>query len=965
MGEERSLALAETDPAGTKRSSSRPPNAELTPGTHFGRYVVLKTLGQGGMGIVYMAYDAELDRRVALKLVLYGEGGAGRASDAESGGAHRLLREAQALARLSHPNVVAVFDAGSLDGRVFLAMEYLDGATLRAWRSAAPRTVREIVATYVQAARGLEAAHREGILHRDFKPDNAVIDSRGRVRVLDFGLARVEAQIVSYPELAVADTEVMKTPAMPLPSGPLTRVGDLLGTPAYMSPEQLRGQRIDARTDQFAFAVALHEALYGTRPFDGRTLKELREAVEAGRLSPPPKGTNVPRAVRAVIARGLRPKKDDRFASMTELLAALERAMQRRWPVAAAAVAVLAGVAVAAAAALARPARAPVCRSGDSEVAGVWGADARAKVATAFEATGNPRAKEAASLAAPVLDDYAARWASMRDESCQATRVRGVQSDEALDLRTACLDQRFAELRATVAALESADAKLVDHAVDAARAVSDIGVCADVAALRAPYAQPHDAATRAKVVALREQLARATALVHAQKLDDAAAEAEGAALDADAIGNRAVYADARLQQAYAEGALGRSEEAQLHAHDAALAADVSRDDATEASAWTELVYLVGTRDGRLEDADEWAALAQAAITRAGGSPALGSELARRHADTLYSRGKYKESAHLYEEAFALARRAWGDGSPEAAGREIDVADVQSDDGDLAGAVAHLESAIARQAAAYGESPLLGHSLYSLAFNLLRAGDADGALAAAERLLHIGPAGTLRIHAQFTAARARIARGDTAVGRADADLAIAAYEATFGADDWHAGSARSQLAETLLARHLSAEADAVAARAIRILAASKNDPGALEVARLVRTIAAARAPGGKPDVAAAEAMLSAEDADAATLPHELLLPLLAVGEAELATGRADRATATLERAADIAEKAQGYPVVHADVHLALAHALLASHGDEPRARDLAARAAREYDALSLAEPAAAARALGSPATPPPR
>ncbi|HEX8793937.1 MAG TPA: protein kinase, partial [Polyangiaceae bacterium] len=681
---------------------------DLLPGTRVDRYLVLKMIGRGGMGVVYMAYDEELDRRIALKLLAPHARG-----DEASSGAQRLLREAQALARLSHPNVVSVFDAGSFEGLVFLAMEYLDGVTLREWRAAQPRSVREILAVYAQAGRGLEAAHAAGILHRDFKPDNTVIDAGGRVRVLDFGLARLGPSLASFPELEMelADTEIMRTPSIPL-RGPLTQFGDLLGTPAYMAPEQFRGGPIDAKTDQFSFCVALHEALYGLRPYDGGTLAELRTKLEAGDVPEPPAGIKVPGSVRAALLRGLRPKPDERFASMGALLAALEATTGRRRTnvvIAASAAVVVAGLAVVSAGRSSRP---PMCAGTESEMNGVWDDAQRAAVASAFDRSGNPRAKDAWNRVRPVLDDYAARWVAMRTESCVATRVRGTQSDEALDLRTACLDQRRAELSATVAALSTAAEKLVDDAVKTARALSPLDACADVPALRAPFAQPHDPAARARAAAIRDRIGRATALVHTHKFEEAANLASEAAHDAHDLGNRALEGAALLQQADAEGFIGRMEAAHRLAHDAALASNVARDDSTEASAWSELVLTIALGDGRVEDADEYAALADAAITRAGGSYALRSELAQRRGDVLYARGKIRESVPVYEEAVSFAARAWGPDSARTAERDVDVATSVGDLGKTREAIARLEGDVAKEAAEYGDaSPLLASTLY--------------------------------------------------------------------------------------------------------------------------------------------------------------------------------------------------------------------------------------------------------------
>jgi serine/threonine protein kinase len=226
-----------------------------------GRYLVLKEIGtggeigQGGMGLVLAAYDPDLDRKVALKILREG------VRDG-SAGAMRMRREAQAMAKLSHPNVAQVYEVAEDAGVLFLAMEYIEGKTLREWRLSATRSWQEILKVYIDAGRGLAAAHAAGLLHRDFKPDNAMLAADGRVRVLDFGLSRL-SQSDEMTQTASSSGRILEMH--------VTGVGALIGTPAYMSPEQHEREEVDARSDQFSFCVALWEALYGSRPFAGES----------------------------------------------------------------------------------------------------------------------------------------------------------------------------------------------------------------------------------------------------------------------------------------------------------------------------------------------------------------------------------------------------------------------------------------------------------------------------------------------------------------------------------------------------------------------------------------------------------------------------------------------------------------------------------------------------------------------
>jgi tRNA A-37 threonylcarbamoyl transferase component Bud32/WD40 repeat protein len=325
------LARADTrvdeDP-GRMPVRTRPPGPDetLEPG-RIGRFLVIRRLGAGGMGVVYAAYDEGLDRKVAVKL-LRSDRAVG--SDASSG-RQRLLREAQALARLSHPNVVHVYEVGTWEDQVFVAMEFVEGETLKRWQSRPERDWREIVDAYLAAGRGLAAAHAAGIVHRDFKPDNVLVGADGSVRVLDFGLAR-EA---GAEGAAVADVvgrhalgSVESTPGAL--STPLTQTGAMMGTPAYMAPEQFHGRATDARTDQFAFCVALWEGVYGERPFHGPSMAELAHDVVTGAVTPPPNWARVPKWLRKVLLTGLSVRAEARFSDMNALLSRLGAGLRRR-----------------------------------------------------------------------------------------------------------------------------------------------------------------------------------------------------------------------------------------------------------------------------------------------------------------------------------------------------------------------------------------------------------------------------------------------------------------------------------------------------------------------------------------------------------------------------------------------------------------------------------------------------------
>ncbi|HSD86944.1 MAG TPA: protein kinase [Kofleriaceae bacterium] len=296
-------------------------SSDIRHGSKVGRFVVEGQLGSGGMGVVYAAHDRELDRRIALK-VLRG------AVDEEQ--RKRLMREGQAMAKVTHENVITVHEVGLQGSLVFLAQELLDGGSLREWLES-KHTQREILGKFIAAGRGLAAAHAVGLVHRDFKPDNVLLGKDGRVRVSDFGLARSLQSIETVPydpqvdPLGATSAELMKSPMMTM-----TRTGAVMGTPLYMSPEQHAGEPADERSDQFSFCVALYEALYGGVPFPGKTSVALADAVMSGRMQPPPKSATVPARLRKILLRGLSTKPEERYPSMDALLADLTHDPSRK-----------------------------------------------------------------------------------------------------------------------------------------------------------------------------------------------------------------------------------------------------------------------------------------------------------------------------------------------------------------------------------------------------------------------------------------------------------------------------------------------------------------------------------------------------------------------------------------------------------------------------------------------------------
>jgi len=756
--------------------------AYLARGTLVGRYVVLDVLGEGGMGVVYSAFDPELDRKVAIKLLQAREGGS------TAGGDHKawLVREAQALARLSHPNVVAVYDVGALDDdRVFVAMELVDGVTLREWLKV-PRPWREVLPVLVAAGAGLAAAHEAGLVHRDFKPDNVLVAKEGardgRPRVMDFGLARMR-RATSHDEEARNSDVALGVPAdqsgkmietkSPL-SEQLTVAGAMLGTPAYMAPELYAGGTADARSDQFAFAVTLFEALYRARPYKRAdlappaTAKPPAMPANAGELG-------VPARILRVVLRGLAWERDQRYPSMTALLGELRQDPDARKRTVLAAVGVAALAIAAVVGVYALRARAVPCKGADKRLAGAWDGPIAAQAEAAFTATNKPFAAPAFAGVKRHLDRYTREWTAAVTESCEATRVRGEQTEDVLTLREACLDNHLDEVRALTGLLVQADAAMVEKGDKLVLDLDPISECANVTALRAPGLPPPE--LRAKVAELAKQLAAAKAdslaghylasLTKAQGVIDAAkplnylptlAEAlvvHGAALLT--VGN---FADASsdFREAVWDAIRGKRDDLAARAGlSMALVTSNAGGKPGEAKIWLGHAQALGSRLGidrnlelrtleiesliEAESGENTAAIATGEKTLALGEAVYGKDAAQlvtdevNLADAYSHAGVWPKAAPHYERAKALRAASVGAEHPDIALIESDLGACYNHMGEVAKARAAFEQSLAIRERFYGKtSPLLVATLDNFGELLRKQGDLATALAYQERAL---------------------------------------------------------------------------------------------------------------------------------------------------------------------------------------------------------------------------------------
>ncbi|MGC4114059.1 MAG: tetratricopeptide repeat protein [Myxococcales bacterium] len=745
-----------------------------------GRHLLLDVIGSGAMGVVYRAYDPQLDRKVALKLLR---------QDRQPDGAERrthLLREAQAMAKVAHPNVIAVHDVGEHGGDVFLAMELVEGPTLRHWLTEAPRSREEIVEIFLQAGHGLAAAHAAGLVHRDFKPENVIVGHDGRPRVTDFGLALAGAVFA--------------------------------GTPAYMSPEQLTGQATDARSDQFGFCVALWEALEGARPFTGATLGELKDSVER----PLPASSKTPPWLRRLLEKGLAKDPAQRFPSMEELLDGLahDPAIGRR-NVALASV----GLAVAASAILGllglSAYQARECEGGPDQARAAWSAAKRSAVEQAFKQSGRSYAGDTFQRVNKSLDAWLASWSQMRVDACLATRQRGEQSEELLDSRMACLDRRLAEVDGLVAVLSSADATAVEHAAEAVAALGDLKECADLARLSAAV-RPPAPHLRPAIEAVRNELAVSKANRDAGRYLKAIEVAKAALARTRPLAYPPVDAEALLSLGDAQAKSGDYAGGEQSLRGAFMAAETARWDELAARAALRLVQVVGGNQQRFGEAGIWSDLAASKIDRLGARADLSGALAYTRAVMLQRQGKWTDALARCREALPLLESAFGPSSSRLAEAERLMGSLLLEDGELAQARAHHERALAIFSAASGpEHPDVAMTLSSLGHVLAAAGD----LAEAEKLHQkglalaksaLGEDHPYVANALHNLAAVALARGELKSAGELAEKAFEVRKRVYGADHPLVALSLAQRSEIALAKGDLETAGETSVRAYRVL-----------------------------------------------------------------------------------------------------------------------------------------------------
>ncbi len=797
------------DAASSPRDKKRAPARAFREGDKIGRYVVLARLGAGGMGVVYAAYDPELDRKVALKLL--------RAERAEQGesttGRSRLVREAQAMARLSHPNVIAVHDVGTIDDQVFVAMEFVAGMTLTTWLKAETRSRDQVLAVFSSAAKGLAAAHHAGLVHRDFKPDNVMIGEDGRVRVLDFGLARSVRGAAGTPVLASATTSGS---SMPLPSGvetqevepiattlssssgaarsisssssassldlPLTMTGALMGTPAYMAPEQHQGLETDARSDQFSFCVALWEALYGARPYRGDTMAVLAFQILHGEIVPPPApAAPVPRRVRLALERGLSRRPDDRFASMDELARELELIPDhstRNRILGGAVLALIAGGSFAVWMSREDPV-ATCIASGEASVQAVWKDDARNKISAAFASADPVGGLATWTRTQEAMTTWLAQWSMVNAKVCEGRARNSAAEAGWTSVSLDCQTRQIRRARGLVTAWRTPTPEVVHQAMIAVQSLPRPESCADAEAILRSAPPPADEATQDKVDAIHREIDEGYAILYAGRYREVVESTQAVVGRARELDYAPAQAEALLLLAEAQLGAGNVADAVATVDDALWQAESSGAVEFTARAWLAEIAIRSIGTSEFSRAAWALPHARAALARLGNPDHL---TARYHLNAGVALGhidKHDEAIESFRTALELGEKAELGPVFEADVRN-NLSTALKAKNRRPEAIAELERARALWESALGERhPKVGRALV----NLAQANSAEG-------------------------------KGDLAIDQLK--LAVEIFEQSLGRKHFHVAAALNGLGLMLASRHLNTEAKQAYVEALDIL-----------------------------------------------------------------------------------------------------------------------------------------------------
>ncbi|MCX4246041.1 serine/threonine-protein kinase [Paraliomyxa miuraensis] len=921
-----------------------------------GRYEILGRLGCGAMGTVLEAFDPQLDRRVALKILHH---------EHDTPHNARLLREAKALAKLSHPNVVQVYEVGQVDGRTFVAMELVEGRTLDQWMQQEPRPKwRACVQVFIQVGMGLAAAHEQGMVHRDFKPSNAMIDGKGRARVLDFGLAR-------------ESEESEHDGATPLPLGKagahqteleasLTRTGAILGTPAYMPPEQMLGREADARSDQFSFCVALYEAVYGRRPYDARSMGSLMHSVMSGRIALP-KGTGVPGRLGQILLRGLATDPQQRWTSMEALLEALRRLIaprRGRWLALGSTIGLAtigAGLfhrtELAQRQELARQAElAQRCSSARIQLDGIWDDARRRQLEEVFLGTGLSYASDTWERVANSLDEYADCWVNTHTEVCEATSLRQEQSAAVMDLRMGCLRQHRVALREVVDLLLQADPTRVKQAVTLVASLPALARCDDVETLQAKLPPPQDPRAAEKVEALRDGLAQVRALRSAGVYDDALANAESIVVAADDLGHAPLQAEAVLERGLARQDLAQYDDAARDLEQAYLLAIELEHFEVEAAAVRELAFVVGHDQARHEAGLQWSKTALALTRRPRADPREQATVLSAIGVMLLRNGELDDALAHQQQALAIFEAALGPEHPDIADLRHNMGNVLRQQGKLDEALSHLQRALAIREQTLGPGhPDIASPLTTIGAVLDEQGHKQDALLHLQRALAIREQALGASHPDVATSLNNIGimykqQGKLPEALESFERALTILEASLGPTHPRLAYPLNNLGEVLRARGEQEHAVTYYQRALTVLEQSQGSDHPNVASSMINL-------GNllyeqKRYEEAEHHYQRALEIQQRTLPEDhphQAWPRLGLAKIDLGRGRIERAREQAEQAVAIREQAGVAPVLLAEGRFVLARTLWNDPTERSRARSLAERAREAWASAEADDP----------------
>lgn len=919
---------------------------EITPGDHIGRYQIRGWLGRGAMGQVYVARDPSLDREVALKLV---------SAEGHEELETRLAAEARAMAKLSdHANVVSVYDVGKAGRRTFVAMELVRGTSLE--RRLAEQTLpwRKILAHFIAAGRGLQAAHEAEVVHRDFKPSNVLIRQDGAIKVGDFGLAtlgHVSLNNDCWPKASTA-----------------------AGTPAYMSPEQHRGERAGSPSDQFSFALALWEALYGERPFAGKNSGEIRGSVLAGECRPAPR-SSVPDQIARILGKALAPDPADRYPEMGALLNDLERFVRpKRWPWLAAGGSAL--VLLALFATWRITAQPLLCPGADARVVSAWNA---AAIESQLSAAPRPYAKSLTKTVISELGGYGDRWVSAQQVVCQATHVSHEQSPALLDQRMHCLDRRLQDFKG-LATLLAERTDVIDSALEA------------VEGLRAPegciklISSSRDGATlQSTEPEIDAELSRLGAELSAGRYREALSELE--ALEKERPPTE-VYNKARLEalRGQAQTLLFQSTAAEASLRSAALLAAETGDSQAVASAWTLLIHVVGVQQGNYQAGLIWADAAERELLRqpddvgwqalfedkalllhelgnteeANRLAARALEIAKANAELSPLRyasalnlqaafwradGRLDEAERAFHSVIEIRSHRLGSEHPMTARARVELAKTMHFQGDLESSLTTLQQAIDDLVAVFGPessqtvNPRL--RLAKILISMQRMAEAEGVVNALKVIVDAKHGDTdprLRVDIREVLGRLYKQQGRLADAILSYREALAIAIAHFGTDDHPTvANLQTSLGTALLLHDQLDEAETLLSAALRTQEKSfgKNSSNLAPILHYLGEIRLSKhdCPGAKPYL---ERSAQVIERDLGADHFNMSFPLIALGNCQLLEHDKSQAIALLERALAIREAREGAVLAVVETEFNLARAYF-QNGEKSRGVTLARKA----------------------------